>query len=126
MGAALWVMRQILGQRAAGQVVQRNALPVCRNAGGQMQVVPDANVERALARYLGLLPQARAGVQIIIHRLLKRLLQLGDGLAFVADQRPDELEPAKQAVVLRTGFDRAVITTELNMIAHRSVESLVG
>lgn len=64
-----------------------------------------------------------AGAQIVIDRLFERDLQLSQGLPFIAHQGFDELEPAKEAVILGADFDRALDALVLQQVVHGSKAS---
>ena len=96
-----------------------------RTRGRQVNIVADPDIEGALTWLLRRLSRLGAVRQVIVHGLLERLLQRGDGLGFIIHQGLDIQQFAIQAVVFRAGFNGPVVTTILQQIRHLDQASIL-
>ncbi|ROM29101.1 hypothetical protein BK645_09010 [Pseudomonas protegens] len=78
-----------------------------------MKIVAYPNVERAFARDFGCCTRLLTGIQIVVYCLFEGRFEFSHGLPLIANQGPYELKFAKEAIVLGTDLDRAVIALVL-------------
>jgi len=109
-------MLQEFVQRLPREIVQRHFLPGCREGSGQVEVMADTDVERALAGLFRCLPKGHAGLDVVVHGGAKGGVQFGDGFALVADQGLDEKQLPEQAIVFDAGFDGADVACVFQLV----------